>query len=77
MTHIEQHKMIQELKEYSVKMNREDLRMFEMILKRNKDDEDLDAISTNRLEVLHNRYVVKKTKKDIEELWNKKFAKKE
>ncbi len=73
MRAIEQHKMIQELKDYVAKMSASDRYDFEMFQKRDKDDEELDAASTARLETMQARYIVRKTKQDIEALF-KKFA---
>jgi hypothetical protein len=44
---------------------------FEMFAKRDKDDEELDALSTMKLEALQRKYIVRKSKKDIEELFKK------
>ncbi len=63
--------MILELRDYSSKMNRDDLYEFEMLLKRDKDDEDLDSVSHLKLQTLYSRYVRKKTKQDVEELLRK------
>ncbi|MCZ6775884.1 MAG: hypothetical protein O7D34_05455 [Ignavibacteria bacterium] len=60
MTHAEQHKMIVELIDYTHKMKRYDQEEFEMFVKRDKDDEDLDAISQKRLVHLYEFYVVHK-----------------
>lgn len=57
MTHADQHQMIMELMDYSRKMKRDDQEDFEMFVKRDKDDEDLDEISTKRLRVLYEKYV--------------------
>ena len=57
MTHIEQHKIVQELKDYTHKMKRRDLEEFEMFAKRDKDDEDLDDQSRRRLMEMYNVYV--------------------
>lgn len=57
MTHIEQHKIILELADYSRKMKRDDQEVFEMFVKRDKDDEDLDVQSANRLRRLYETYV--------------------
>jgi hypothetical protein len=57
MTHIQQHKIILELKDYSHKMKRLDLEEYEMFAKRDKDDEDLDAISRKRLSDLYILYI--------------------
>jgi len=70
---IEQHKIIQELKSYLPKMSSADRYDFEMFQKRDKDDEELDAISTAKLEGIQKRYVVRKTKQDIDALF-KKFS---
>lgn len=68
---IEQHKLIQELRDYLPKMSPADRYDFEMFAKRDKDDEELDALSTMKLEAMQRKYIVKKTKKDIEELFKK------
>jgi hypothetical protein len=59
MTHVEQHRMILELKDYVRKMKRDDEEMFAMFEKRDKDDEDLDVPSQKRLEGLHAKYIGK------------------
>ena len=55
MTRPEQQKMIQELRYYSRSMSRDDLGAFEMLLKRDRDDEDLDRLSEKKLTELHER----------------------
>ena len=71
MTRNDQHKLIQELRYHSGKMSREEGYSFEMILKRDKDDEDLDVASEKMLITLYEKYVKKKSKQDIEEMWKK------
>jgi hypothetical protein len=56
MTHDEQHKMIVELMDFQRKMGRYDLEDFEMFVKRDKDDEDLDQRSQRRLVQLFEKY---------------------
>jgi hypothetical protein len=68
---IEQHKIIRELRDYLPKMSRTDQYDFEMFAKRDKDDEELDALSIMKLEAMQRKYVVRKSKKDIEELFKK------
>ena len=68
---IEQHKVIQELRDYLPKMSSADRYDFEMFQKRDKDDEELDALSAAKLEAMQKRYIVRKTKKDIEEMFKK------
>ena len=72
---VEQHKIIQELKDYLSKMSSTDRYDFEMFQKRDKDDEELDALSMSKLEAMHARYIVRKNKKDIEELFKKMSSK--
>jgi hypothetical protein len=57
MTHIEQHKMILELKDYTRKMGRYEQEDFEMMVKRDKDDEDLDDLTRKRLQALYEKFV--------------------
>lgn len=57
MTHIEQHKLILELKDHTHRMKRNDLEEFEMFEKRDKDDEDLDQISRKKLLALYKIYI--------------------
>ncbi len=53
------------------RMDKKELYDFEMMLKRVRDDEELDALSVRRLEELQKKYIVKKTKQDIEALLKK------
>ncbi len=71
MTRIEQHKMIQELRDFSSRMKRDDSDILEGLVKRDKDDEDLDAIAIRSLERLYHQYVQRASKKDVEDLWKK------
>jgi hypothetical protein len=57
MTIIEQHKVVKLLSEYAHKMRGKDLDEFEMMRKRDKDDEELDDLRRKRLLDLYERYV--------------------
>ena len=57
MTRVEQHKIIEELRDYVHKMRGRDLDEFEMMRKRDRDDEELDELSRHRLTELYTRYV--------------------
>jgi hypothetical protein len=57
MTHADQHQMIMELMDYSRRMKRSDQEDFEMFVKRDKDDEDLDQTSMKRLRQLYESHV--------------------
>ncbi len=52
--------MIEELKDYHWKMKGKDYYDFDMFMKRDKDDEDLDEISKRRLVELYEKYYRKK-----------------
>jgi hypothetical protein len=57
MTHAEQHRLIEELRERTSRMSRSEEEFFDVCRKRDKDDEDLDAIALKRLLALHGKYV--------------------
>jgi hypothetical protein len=63
MTHEEQKRMIQELRDYTHRMTRTEEEAFQMYVKRKKDDEDLDTISQRKLADMHERYVVHRVKR--------------
>ncbi|MGB2869230.1 MAG: hypothetical protein WBD36_12320 [Bacteroidota bacterium] len=71
MTRVEQHNMVLSLRDYARKMSRDELFAFEMMMKRDKDDEDLDYLTQRKLEELHAKYIPKKSRKDLDDLWNK------
>ena len=52
-------------------MKSEDKEAFEMLLKRDRDDEDLDAIALQQLNRLYELYVSKKSREDLEARWKK------
>ncbi len=57
MTRIEQHKMIEALREYEQKIRGRDLDDFSMFRKRDRDDDELDELSRRRLVELYEKYV--------------------
>jgi hypothetical protein len=63
MTHEEQKKMVQELRDYMHKMTRTEEEAFQMYVKRKKDDEDLDTMSQKKLADMYERYVVNRVKR--------------
>lgn len=63
MTHVEQHRMILELKDVVHRMTRSDEEIFTMYVKRDKDDEDLDVVSQTHLEAMYGAYVVRKARR--------------
>ena len=71
MTRVEQHKMILQLRDQTKKMSRDELFSFEMMIKRDKDDEDLDSLTQRKLEELVSKFIPQRSKKDLEEIWKK------
>jgi hypothetical protein len=71
---LDQHKLVRELKDFVGKMTSAERYDFEMMQKRDKDEEELDQLAWARLEAMHKRLVVKKSKKDIEELFRKMIS---
>jgi hypothetical protein len=63
MTHAEQKRMILELRDYTHRMTRDEEELFQMYIKRNKDDEDLDNVSQRRLTDMYERYVVRRPRR--------------
>jgi len=57
MTKIEQHEIVEILRDYIHKMSGRDLEDFEMMRKRDRDDEDLDSITRHHLSELYVKYV--------------------
>ncbi len=58
MTSVEQHKIIRELRDYAMKMSRAEQEQFDMYRKRDRDDEDLDRLSKQKLQEMYDKYVV-------------------
>lgn len=63
MTHEEQKRMVQELRDYTHRMTRAEEETFQMYVKRKKDDEDLDTLSQRTLADMYERYVVKRVRR--------------
>ncbi len=59
MTRAEQQGMIRDLLDHTRRMTRAEEEEIAMFLKRDKDDEDLDSLSRNRLIALYQKYVPK------------------
>ena len=74
MTSIEQHKLINELRDVEQRMTREDQRLFSMFRKRDRDDEDLDLISKKKLAEMYEKYIISKRPKGnpLDALFGKK-----
>ena len=71
MNRQEQQRLIRDLREYTMKMTREDLYQYDMLDMRNRDEEEFDAAAQTTLERLTATYVKRKTRADVEEIWKK------
>ena len=67
----EQKRYFEILKKYERKFEREELEGYKMLVKRDKDDEDLDKLSMQRLIKLYEKYHVNREKKNLDFLFNK------
>jgi hypothetical protein len=61
----DQKELIDALSLYAHKLTRDENDMYSILLKRQRDDEDFDNISFEKLKKLHDKYVVKKNIEDI------------
>ncbi|MBK7981359.1 MAG: hypothetical protein IPK06_15395 [Ignavibacteriae bacterium] len=71
MRNSDQKKYIETLLRYEKKFNQDELKDFKMFVKRNKDDEDLDNISFQKLKNLYTKYYVNREKIDINDFFKK------
>jgi hypothetical protein len=67
----QQHKMVQSLRPHKTSMIPEDLEMFRMLEKRDRDDEDLDALALAALNRLCSQYAPKRSKDELQERWKR------
>ena len=65
MSSREQKTYFEVLKRYTQKFESRELEDYKMLLKRHKDDEDLDKLSMQRLKALHEKYQVNREKKRL------------
>ena len=65
----DQHKKVLSLRKHIGKMSREDKEIFAMLMKRDRDDEDLDAQSLALLGQMLGRYATKKGKDELDANW--------
>ncbi len=71
MSSREQKTYFEVLKRYTQKFESRELEDYKMLLKRHKDDEDLDKLSMQRLKALHEKYHVNREKKDYDKYFTK------
>jgi hypothetical protein len=71
MTSVEQRKMVHQLKQVLTKMSSEERQAFEMMAKRDRDDEELDSLSMAKLKQLYAKFYPKHSKQELEDKWKK------
>jgi hypothetical protein len=71
MTSVEQRKMVQRLKQKTTKMSSDERQSFEMMMKRDRDDEELDSLTLMKLKQLHAKYFPTNSKEALEDKWKK------
>ncbi|MEG8947710.1 hypothetical protein [Rosettibacter firmus] len=71
MSSKEQKNYFEILKRYERKFDSKELEEYKMLLKRHKDDEDLDRLSMEKLKALYTKYHVNREKKNYDNLFKK------
>jgi hypothetical protein len=67
----EQRKYFEILKRYERKFREDELNDYKMMLKRHKDDEDLDNLSMGRLQKLFTKYHLERERKNYDSFFSK------
>ncbi len=67
----EQRKIIEILSKYEKKFDKLERTDFVMLLKRHRDDEDLDKLSMERLRALYEKYYLSRAKTNLDGLFKK------
>jgi len=63
--------MVQRLKSVTKKMTQDERRLFEMMEKRDHDDEELDSLTLIKLKQIYIKYFPKNSKAALEDKWKK------
>lgn len=71
MSSREQKNYFEILKKYERKFEPKELEDYKMLLRRHKDDEDLDRLSMERLKALYVKYHINREKKNYDYLFKK------
>jgi hypothetical protein len=72
MSFRDQQKYLDILKKYERNFSPEDKYVYDIFVKRNKDDEDFDTVSMKKLKYLHDKYYVLVDKSKFDALFKKK-----
>ena len=71
MQYRKQKKYFDALKKYERKMENKESEKYKMLLKRHKDEEDLDKLSLAYLEGLYEKYYVNRDKRNFDDFFKK------
>jgi hypothetical protein len=71
MTSVEQRKMVQRLKQVTMKMSSTERQAFDMMAKRDRDDEELDSLAMSKLKQLHSKFFPAHSKQALDDAWKK------
>ncbi len=63
--------LISDLSDFRHKLSRDEEYLFQMAVKRHKDEEELDEITLKKLEEMHARYVIRKPRIDPNSFFKK------
>lgn len=77
LTYEEQKRMVLTLERYRQKMTQEERRIFDMMVKRQKDDEDFDEGTRKQLVALYQKYFPKHSKDELNKAWDQLFKSKD
>jgi hypothetical protein len=72
MSFRDQQKLLDVLKKYERNLNPEDKNVYDIFVKRQKDDEDFDTVSMKKLKDLHDKYYDPADKSKLDSLFRKK-----
>ncbi len=71
MSFSRQKELLADLNDFCNKLSRDEEYVFEMAMKRHKDDEELDVMTLQKLEDMHKKYVIRKPKFDPNKFFRK------
>ncbi len=67
----DQKKYFEKLKRFEPKFSAKEKEEYKMLLKRHKDDEELDRLSFEKLKSLYQKYYVNRAKPNLDDLFKK------
>lgn len=71
MSFSRQKELLADLSDFRNKLSRDEEYLYQMAVKRHKDDEELDAMTLQQLEAMHKKYVVRNPKFDPNKFFKK------